>query len=173
MVTGDNKETAKAIARDCNIITSTAQKVMEGPEFSIITGGTVCSSCLTKLCPCPRNEKESKTKKISVRKDIVFNLQGFKDCVKDLAVLARSTPDDKYTLVCGLKQIGHVVAVTGDGTNDAPALKKADIGFAMGISGTDIAKEAAGIILLDDNFNSIVRAIVWGRNVYDNIRCFL
>ena len=72
---------------------------------------------------------------------------------KNLKVLARSTPDDKYLLVTGLKQLNCVVAVTGDGTNDAPALKKADIGFAMGIAGTEVAKEAAGIILLDDNFS--------------------
>ena len=88
-------------------------------------------------------------------------------------VLARSRPEDKYALVTGLKERGCIVAVTGDGTNDAPALKKADVGFAMGITGTEVAREAASIILLDDNFNSIVRAVIWGRNIYDCIRKFI
>jgi len=87
--------------------------------------------------------------------------------------MARSRPDDKYLLVVGLMERGNVVAVTGDGTNDAPALKKADVGFAMGISGTDVAKDSAAIILTDDNFNSIVKAVMWGRNIYDSIRKFL
>ena len=90
-----------------------------------------------------------------------------------MRVLARSSPEDKYLLATGLKQLGHVVAMTGDGGNDAPALKKADIGFAMGIAGTEVAKEASGIILLDDNFNSIVTAMKWGRNIFDSIRKFL
>ncbi|OMJ75094.1 hypothetical protein SteCoe_25830 [Stentor coeruleus] len=173
MVTGDNKATAKAIARECNIISKDTQTVMEGKDFSIKTGGTVCKECKTKICPCPRNSKEAKNSTKPIREDVVADLEAFKEIVSNLAVLARSQPDDKYTLVTGLKQLGHVVAVTGDGTNDAPALSKADIGFAMGITGTEMAKESAGIILLDDNFKSIVRAVIWGRNIYDNIRAFL
>ena len=88
-------------------------------------------------------------------------------------MLARSTPEDKYMLVTGLKDENNVVAVTGDGTNDAPALKKADVGFAMGITGTEVAKEASDIILLDDNFASIITAVKWGRNIYTNVRKFL
>jgi len=95
-----------------------------------------------------------------------------------LRVLARAQPTDKYTLVKGLidshvNESREVVAVTGDGTNDAPALKKADVGFAMGIAGTDVAKEACDIILTDDNFSSIVKAVIWGRNIYDSISKFL
>lgn len=87
--------------------------------------------------------------------------------------MARSRPQDKYALVIGLKELGHVVAVTGDGTNDAPALKKADVGFAMGISGTQVAKDAAAIVLMEDNFTDIVKAVMWGRNIYACIRKFL
>jgi Ca2+ transporting ATPase len=100
-------------------------------------------------------------------------MENFRLVRDQLRVLARSSPDDKYLITTGLKKLDHVVAMTGDGTNDAPALKKADIGFAMGIAGTEVAKEASGIILLDDNFVSIVTAMKWGRNIFDSIRKFL
>ena len=87
--------------------------------------------------------------------------------------MARSTPEDKFFLVSDLREAGSTVAVTGDGTNDAPALKKADVGFAMGIVGTEVAKEAADIVLLDDNFSSIITAAKWGRNIYASVRKFL
>lgn len=85
---------------------------------------------------------------------------------KNLVVLSRTRPEDKYALVIGLRERDNVVAVTGDGTNDAPALRKADVGFAMGIAGTEIAKSAADILIMDDNFASIVKAVKWGRNIY-------
>ncbi|OXV11189.1 hypothetical protein Egran_01058 [Elaphomyces granulatus] len=90
-----------------------------------------------------------------------------------LQVLARSSPEDKKLLVERLKKKREIVAVTGDGTNDAPALKTADIGFSMGVSGTEVAKEASDIILMDDNFASIVKAIAWGRTVNDAVKKFL
>ncbi|KAL1961951.1 hypothetical protein VTN77DRAFT_732 [Rasamsonia byssochlamydoides] len=90
-----------------------------------------------------------------------------------LQVLARSSPEDKKILVSQLKKLGETVAVTGDGTNDAAALKTADVGFSMGISGTEVAKEASDIILMDDNFTSIVKAIAWGRTVNDAVKKFL
>ncbi|CAG8162941.1 unnamed protein product [Penicillium nalgiovense] len=96
-----------------------------------------------------------------------------KEIVPHLKVLARSRPDDKRVLVQRLKDLGRVVAVTGDGTNDAPALAAADIGFSMGISGTEIAREASSIVLMDDTFSSIVKAIMWGRAVSDAVKKFL
>jgi len=105
--------------------------------------------------------------------DYVKNMKRFREVKKELRVLARSSPEDKYILVTGIQACEGVVAVTGDGTNDAPALTKADVGFAMGITGTDVAKGACDIILLDDNFTSIVVALRYGRSVYDNVRKFL
>ncbi|KAL7716460.1 Calcium-transporting ATPase [Entamoeba marina] len=93
--------------------------------------------------------------------------------IPTLRVIARCSPQDKERLVGRLIYHGEVVAVTGDGTNDVPALKEADVGLAMGIRGTDVAKQASDIVILDDNFNSIVKAVMWGRCVYDNIRKFL
>jgi len=93
--------------------------------------------------------------------------------IPNLQVLARSSPEDKRILVKRLKELGETVAVTGDGTNDAPALKTADVGFSMGIAGTEVAKEASAIILMDDNFASIVKAMMWGRAVNDAVKKFL
>jgi Ca2+-transporting ATPase len=95
------------------------------------------------------------------------------EIVPRLQVLARSSPEDKKILVEKLRTLGEIVAVTGDGTNDGPALKTAHVGFSMGITGTEVAKEASDIILMDDNFSSIVKAIMWGRCVNDAVRKFL
>merc|ERR1719500_1860291 len=152
MVTGDNINTARAIATKCGIVSSgDGYLVMEGKEFN-------------KRVRDPHTNE--------VRQDLLDKVW------PRLRVLARSQPVDKYTLVKGIiaSKISanrEVVAVTGDGTNDGPALKKADVGFAMGIAGTDVAKEASDIILTDDNFTSIVKAVLWGRNVYDSISKFL
>ncbi|RKF62207.1 Calcium-transporting ATPase 2 [Erysiphe neolycopersici] len=136
MVTGDNMNTAKAIAKECGIL-STDGLVMEGPEFR------------------------------RMNKDEMLKI------IPRLQVLARSSPQDKRLLVKRLKDLGETVAVTGDGTNDAPALKTADVGFSMGITGTEVSKEASAIILMDDNFASIVKAMMWGRAVNDAVKKFL
>lgn len=166
MVTGDNLTTAIAIAKDCGIIdrneiiSPNEYAAMEGKRFRELVGGLVYEN---------PNAKELKDK----GKARIKNMDEFKKIAAVTKVIARSTPDDKYLLVSGLIELENVVAVTGDGTNDAPALKKADVGFAMGITGTEVAKEAAAIILLDDNFKSIVTACKWGRNIYDCIRKFI
>ena len=129
---------------------------MEGVEFSELVGGLV-------------NEVDEKGSNV----ERVGNLDRFKEIVADLKVLARARPEDKYLLVTGLQNLGSIVGVGGDGTNDAPALKKADVGFAMGISCTEIANAASDVLLLDDNFSSIITAILWGRNCYPSIRKFL
>ncbi|KAE9417617.1 hypothetical protein Angca_006875, partial [Angiostrongylus cantonensis] len=151
MVTGDNINTARSIATACGILKPGEDFIaLEGKEFNARIrdeNGEVSQEKLDQIWP-------------------------------KLRVLARAQPSDKYTLVKGIidsrvTDAREVVAVTGDGTNDGPALKKADVGFAMGIAGTDVAKEASDIILTDDNFTSIVKAVMWGRNVYDSIAKFL
>ncbi|CAK83509.1 unnamed protein product (macronuclear) [Paramecium tetraurelia] len=160
MVTGDNLITAQSIALECGILEKNrAQQefeVIEGKKFRDLVGGLVSA----------KNEEGKEIK-------VVKNMQIFSKISREMKVMARASPEDKYLLVTGLIQEGNVVAVTGDGTNDAPALKKADVGFAMGITGSDVAKDAADIILIDDNFSSIITAMKWGRNIYDCIRKFI
>ncbi|VAI56227.1 unnamed protein product [Triticum turgidum subsp. durum] len=140
MVTGDNLQTARAIALECGILTdpqASAPVIIEGKVFRAYSDA----------------EREAVADKISV--------------------MGRSSPNDKLLLVKALKKNGHVVAVTGDGTNDAPALHEADIGLSMGIQGTEVAKESSDIIILDDNFASVVKVVRWGRSVYANIQKFI
>ncbi|VAH09237.1 unnamed protein product [Triticum turgidum subsp. durum] len=139
MVTGDNILTARAIAKECGIISSNDPSgiVIEGDEFRAMS---------------PEQQLE---------------------IVDRIRVMARSLPLDKLALVQRLKQKGHVVAVTGDGTNDAPALKEADVGLSMGVQGTEVAKESSDIIILNDNFDTVVTATRWGRCVYNNIQKFI
>lgn len=133
----------------------------------------MCKRCQIFDCDCPRDVETAKKLGKKVRVDTIKNGEEFDKIYPYLCVMARSRPEDKYALVTGLIERDNVVAVTGDGTNDAPALKKADVGFAMGIAGTEVARQAASIILLDDNFKSIVSAVMWGRNIYDAIKKFL
>lgn len=135
MVTGDNPETARAIAQ----------------ESGILKGGTVITGSAFR----------------SLSKDEQVH------AARDLEVMARAEPMDKLLLVEALQKNGAVVAVTGDGINDAPALKHANVGVAMGIAGTEVAREASDIILLDDSFASITSAVWWGRSLYENIQRFV
>ena len=156
-------------------------KEINGDIFYDIIGGLKCLSCDQNIneCQCPKTEAESeKISKISgkpkmkIKHDSIVNKENFKQIISNLKEMARSKPIHKYALVLGLKELGYVVAVTGDGTNDAPALSKSDVGFSM-IDGTDIAKESSDIILMDNNFASIITAIKYGRNIFDNLKKFL
>ena len=153
---------------------------MTGNAFYSVIGGLFCKTCgkETNLCKCPKSEAEAEElakkgqPKLPVKKDAIKNMENFTKISTNLLVMARSQPIHKYALVLGLKELGNVVAVTGDGTNDAPALSKSDVGFSMN-DGTDIAKEASDIILMDNNFSSIVIAMIYGRSIYENLRKFL
>ena len=137
MITGDNAETARAIAHDAGLLDRDDALVLTSAEFNKLTDAEL-------LEQLPR-----------------------------LRVLARAKPLDKYRMVRMLQSQRHVVAMTGDGTNDAPSLKAADVGLAMGIAGTEVAKEASKIVLLDDAFSTIVKAVHWGRSLFENIQRFI
>jgi calcium-translocating P-type ATPase len=155
------------------IALSESPYAMEGEDFYREYGGHFPED-KDKNEPAAKDNKAENSEEDKKKTQFKLkNPEQFAKLTKNLLVLARATPDHKYILVCGLKELGNVVAVTGDGTNDAPALSNSDVGFSMGIRGTDIAKEASDIVLLDDSFSSVVTAIKYGRNVYDCIRKFI
>ena len=144
MITGAAKPTAVAIAKQCGILSEGYTENTPGGEL-VLTSEELAAVTDEQL----------------------------PDVAERLRVLSRSTPMDKLRLVKALHYQGEVVGMTGDGTNDAPALKFADVGLSMGVSGTEVAKEASDIVLVDDNFKSIVTGIWWGRTLYQNIQRFL
>ena len=169
MLTGDSRRTALAIARETGLLNPQNEAralILDGPEFSRRIGGLRVANAEE----IQRAEAEGRQ---VAKVEQVGDPEEFRRICKDLIVLSSARPEDKYALVVGLRQMGNLVAVTGDGTNDGPALNQADVGFAMGVNGTDIAKQAASIILLDDDFASIVSAVRWGRTVYDSVRKFV
>ncbi len=137
MITGDQRETAVAIAKEVGILKTESDLILNGEEFTTLT------------------DYELKEK------------------IHRIKVYSRMDPKDKFRVVATLQELGYIVAVTGDGINDAPALKKADIGVAMGITGTDVSKEVADMIITNDAFNTIINAVEEGRTIFNNMKKFI
>jgi Ca2+-transporting ATPase len=155
MITGDNVETARAIAFNIGLVDSLDEPIdTEGARI-------FTSKTFNELFDQLKSAGEGPT------------ADAIRARLANLRVLARARPLDKYKMVELLQGRKEVVAMTGDGTNDAPSLKKADVGLAMGIAGTEVAKEASKIVLLDDAFSTIVSAVKWGRALYENIQRFI
>ena len=155
MVTGDHAVTARAIARQINLVGNTSpENTASAPDLR-----------MTTLSQSPQVISGNEIEALS---DAQLAEQ-----VKHVSVFARVSPEHKVRIVSAVKSNGNIVAMTGDGVNDAPALKRADIGVAMGIAGTDVSKETADMVLTDDNYASIVSAVEQGRIIYSNIRKFV
>jgi len=180
MVTGDSKNTAIAIAKKCGIL-SEGGLAMEGRDFRRLTPAQL-DDVIPRLQVLARSSPQDKL--ILVTRLNGANLPASREEWEE-AHPGRDWDKENLKLLPGHRAeweanhgmrpngVGEVVGVTGDGTNDAPALKGADVGLSMGLSGTDVAKDASDIIIMDDNFSSIVKAVLWGRTVFDNIRKFL
>ncbi|HVS38519.1 MAG TPA: HAD-IC family P-type ATPase, partial [Gemmataceae bacterium] len=158
MITGDNAETARAVAFDVGLIDRRDAAIDE-------PGAALLTSPIFNQWHADMEER--------IKRNDGAGAEELAGRLAAMRVLARAKPLDKYKMVELLQSRGQVVAVTGDGTNDAPALKKADVGLAMGITGTEVAKEASKIVLLDDSFSTIVKAVQWGRSLYENIQRFI
>ncbi|KAL5988709.1 Calcium-transporting ATPase 12, plasma membrane-type [Asimina triloba] len=145
-----------------------------GVDVKMITGDNLYTArAIAAECGILRADQDSNEAVIEGKEFRSLTIQQRLAIVDKICVMARSSPFDKLLMVQSLKQKGQVVAVTGDGTNDAPALKESDIGLSMGIQGTEVAKESSDIVILDDNFTSVVTVLQWGRCVYSNIQKFI